>query len=325
MAESFMECRNFKELLDSYLCEELAVETNHQMLTHAEHCPPCRTEMASRRNLRESLRRACSKDRMSEEACERLRAKLRAEAATSELNPASSWRERWLSFFEFRFAIPIAAAAAVLILAAIGVSSYLRTPPSETEISTVAKLELSDALIGEAANDHHKCAPKFLQATKPAVIPDSVEPAYVGLETVAAAGAEGLHLRAAHVCAPDGRRFAHLVYTRDGALISLLVTERDKRALKISDLPTADVNLAGFQESNRDNLSLGAYQTAKHVILVVSDLPKAENNKLAQTLAIPVVQHIGKLDGQSAAGLLDYRFDDGLTNLLASLRKGELR
>lgn len=316
-----MECRNFKDLLDSYLCQELAVETNHELLTHAEHCPPCRAEMASRRNMRESLRRACSKDRLSDEACERLRAKLRAEAIPSEAN---SWRKRWLSLFEFRFAIPIAAAVTILILALVAVSSYLRTQP-QTDTPIVASLELSETLITEAASDHHKCAPKFLQATKPATMPDTVEPAYLGLEKVAAAGAEGLRLHAAHVCAPDGRAFAHLIYTRDGALISLLVTNRDKRALKIGDLPTADAGLAVFQEMNQDNLSLGAFQTPKHVVLVVSDLPKTENHKLAQTLALPVVEHIRKLDGQSVAGLPEYRFDDGLTLLIANLRKGELR
>lgn len=312
-----MECRNFKELLDSYLCEELAVETNHQMLNHTEHCPPCRLEMASRRNMRESLRRACLKDRMSDEACQRMRNKLRAEAASSNLEPASSWRERWLNLFEFRFAISIAATVAILILAIVGISSYLRTENSSPE--------LSNALVSEAASDHNKCAPKFIQATKPAVMPDSVEPAYIGLEKVAAAGAAGLHLHAAHVCAPDGRRFAHLVYTRDNSLISLLVTERDNRSLKSGHLPPTFDDTTQFQELRRDNLSIGAYQTPKHVVLIVSDLPNAENNKLAQSLAIPVVDYIGRLDAKSVAGLPEFRVETSLTNLIASLKKGDLR
>lgn len=308
-----MECRNFKELLDSYLCQELAVETNHQLLHHAEHCPPCRAEMALRRNLRESLRRACSQDRMSEQACERLRARLRAEATGSE--SLIGWRQRWARLFELRFAIPIAATVAVLIIATIVTLPFLNTS---------AQLpELSEALLSEAANDHTHCAPKFLQATKPAVMPDTVEPAYVGLEKIAAAGAEGLRLHAAHVCAPDGRPFAHLVYTRDGALISLLVTERDKRALKSGELPVANADLANFQAASKDKMSLGAFQTPRHIVLVVSDLPTAENQKLAQTLAAPVVEHIRKLDAQSVAALPKDRFDDGLTLLIASLRKGE--
>ena len=71
-----MDCRDFKEMLDSYFCQELAVETNHAILCHAEHCPPCRNEMASRRSMREALQRACAQDQMSDEACERLRALL---------------------------------------------------------------------------------------------------------------------------------------------------------------------------------------------------------------------------------------------------------
>ena len=320
-ASSFMECRNFKELLDSYLCQELAVETNHQLLNHTEHCPPCRSEMASRRNLRESLRRACSQDRMSDEACERLRARLRAEAADFE---AKHGRKQWLNFFEFRFAIPVAATIAVLILAIVGVSSYLRS--KNPSIDTFDSLALSETLVSEAANDHNKCASKFLLATKPAAMPDTVEPDYVGLEKVAAAGAQGLRLHAAHVCAPDGRRFAHLVYTRDGALISLLVTNRDERALKVGNLPSDDNNLEGFQETNREHLSLGAFQTAKHIVLIVSDLPKPENNKWAQVLALPVVKHFRQMDGQSIAGLPDFHLRNDVTILITQLKKeGEWR
>src|SRR5262249_20617013 len=75
-----MDCQNFKELLDSYLCGELAVETNHTMLCHAERCCSCRSEMAARRRLRASLRLACSKEKLSDQAMEKLRARLRSES-----------------------------------------------------------------------------------------------------------------------------------------------------------------------------------------------------------------------------------------------------
>lgn len=317
-----MECRNFKELLDSYLCQELAVETNHQLLNHAEHCQPCRAEMASRRNLRESLRRACSQERMSDEACERLRARLRGEIAGIESKPA---RNKWANLFNLRFAMPVVATAIVLIVAIVAALPLLKSKPETFQpLEFGFAPELSETLVTEAASDHNKCATKFLLVTKPAAaMPDTVEADYVGLEKVAAAGAEGLRLHAAHVCAPDGRRFAHLVYTRDKALISLLVTNRDERALKVGNLPSADDKLEGFQEINRENLSLGAFQTAKHIILVVSGLPKAENNKLAQTLALPVVKHFRQLDGQSIAGLPDLRFRDDITILITNLKEGE--
>lgn len=90
-----MDCRDFKEMLDSYLCEELAVETNHSILRHAELCGPCRGEMAARRELRSRLRRVCSRERMSADAATRLRERLRCEANSAcEAGWGARWRER---------------------------------------------------------------------------------------------------------------------------------------------------------------------------------------------------------------------------------------
>lgn len=77
-----MDCRNFKELLDSYLCDELAVETNHQMQRHVECCPGCCGEMGARRELRRVLKIACGKEQMSQEARARICTKLRTGRAT---------------------------------------------------------------------------------------------------------------------------------------------------------------------------------------------------------------------------------------------------
>ena len=53
-----MSCREFRELIDSYLAEELLVETNHEMLRHLEECASCRAELADRRRLRVHLKSA---------------------------------------------------------------------------------------------------------------------------------------------------------------------------------------------------------------------------------------------------------------------------
>lgn len=78
-----MNCSMYLELLDSYLCDELKVETNHAILMHAELCARCRTEMAARRRLREILRRTCSETCVSDQFREQLRECLRAEATTN--------------------------------------------------------------------------------------------------------------------------------------------------------------------------------------------------------------------------------------------------
>ncbi len=287
-----MDCRSFKELLDSYLSQELAIETNHEVLRHAEHCSGCRAEMAARRQLRETLRRACLQERMSDEACDRLRAGLRAAAEGEKQQLAAGWREVFAGYFASRFALPAAATVALLLF--IGGFYLLRRGTSSSGVA-----ELSAALFDESAGDHLKCATHFVNAQGPAAMPESVknyDPAYAALEKIAEPGAYGLQLRAAHVCGYGSRKFAHLVYTRDSQLISLLVTERDGRALKRGEVPSDDGSLDGAQQALRDELAMGAYQTARHVVLVVSDLPEQDNTSLAERLAVPVAQHLRRVE-----------------------------
>ena len=47
-----MNCRDVREVADSFLGEELLTETNHEILRHLENCPTCRTEIDARRRLR---------------------------------------------------------------------------------------------------------------------------------------------------------------------------------------------------------------------------------------------------------------------------------
>lgn len=291
---SITDCHNFKELLDSYLCEELAIETNHAMLRHAEHCRECRNEMAARRQLREKLQRACRRETMSAEATERLRARLRAEAAVEmaaePLGIASGWRRFMGRFLTLQIAIPVAAA---LLLGVVALN-WILTP---------SKTELNALLLDEAAGDHRTCAAKFLSASGPAAMPESVrnfDPGCVGLDKVASAGANGLLLRSAHVCGFGDRRFAHLVYTQEEHLISLLVTGRDARAVRLGELPKDDGLQTGLQQASRENLSLGAYQTGKRVVLVVSDLTEEKNKELAERLAKPVAEHLRRVENQTA-------------------------
>ncbi|PYR53365.1 MAG: hypothetical protein DMF95_04410 [Acidobacteria bacterium] len=53
-----MECRDVREMADSFLGEELLTETNHEILRHLDTCPVCRADLAGRRALREGVQRA---------------------------------------------------------------------------------------------------------------------------------------------------------------------------------------------------------------------------------------------------------------------------
>jgi hypothetical protein len=298
-----MDCQNFKELIDSYLCGELAVETNHTVLCHAERCCPCRNEMAARRLLRASLRQACSREKMSEQAIEQLRARLRSEAGLGDGSArldeevgAGGW---FATLFRTRLLAPAAVVVALALL--IGGIRGLRVlqrgdgDPRRLSHEQIMALELSATLVAETVGDHRTCGAYYVGASGPAEMPDSVrefDPACSKLDKIAADGATGLQLRAAHVCDFGGRRFAHLVYTRDTTLISLFVTGRDSRAMKSGAVPAFSGPALGTQRFTHDHIAIGAYQTARRIVLVTSDLPENENAALAEKLAKPVAEYL---------------------------------
>ena len=75
-----MNCRDVREIADSFLCEQLLTETNHEILRHLDTCPPCRTEIDARRRLRGALREAFNRApelQASAEFRDRLRDQLR--------------------------------------------------------------------------------------------------------------------------------------------------------------------------------------------------------------------------------------------------------
>ncbi|MFN7946497.1 MAG: hypothetical protein U0Z53_14195 [Blastocatellia bacterium] len=304
-----LDCRNLKDLLDSYLCDELSVETNHAVLRHVEQCAACRAEMAARRNLRETMQRAGTQLRLSDESRMRLHEALRAEMLRPQVAedeaPATAGEitipARRDSFFKRLFAWPpsLPLAATLMLIAALSVAGWFLFRP---EVTSAA--QLSAALWREAVGDHSYCAVQFAHEEGPVQMSESAtsyDPAYAGLDRIAEVGAQGLKLRAAHVCSFAGRSFAHLVYTRDGELISLLVTERNANAMKSGAVPDDDGLRAGLQQAIQNDLKVSAWQTRRHIVLVVSRLSEKENRMLAERIALPVSRHLRGLEALPAA------------------------
>jgi hypothetical protein len=288
-----MDCHRFREVLDSYLSGELLVETVHEILLHAEHCHGCRLEMAARRNLLEVLRQSGTRIGLSPEAKERLRERLREEAAGPR--EASSIVTSFLSKLPPK-SLPLALAASVLLT--IGFL-YVSLRPS----SPVHAAELSESLMEETAREHGICTFHYKESPEPeAMKPSAVEynPIFVGLDRVAKKHALGMTLRLAHFCNLVGRNFVHLGFTKGDEMVSLLITERDAKAMKNGVVPTDDGLRAGLQSALRGKYRVAAYQTSRHVVLVVSELSEAQTKELAEGLAAPVSAHLRQLENVKA-------------------------
>jgi hypothetical protein len=288
-----MDCRKFRDVLDSYMCGELMVETNHEILRHAEHCPACREEMAARRNLREALRRSGARVRLSEEAKERLRQRLREDAGCS---PKAWSANGSLLHRIFSTRLPLALAASALLV--VGYLYFWSHSSPQVQAA-----ELSETLMQEATDEHNVCTFHYKDSPEPkAMEPDAVEhnPIFTGLDQVAKRHARGMKLRLAHFCNLVGRNFVHLGFIKGDEMVSLLITERDAKAMKNGVAPTDDGLRAGLQSALRGKYRVAAYQTSKHVVLVVSEFSDAQTKELAESLAALVSEHLRRLENAKA-------------------------
>ena len=314
-----MQCREFREIADSYLGNELIVETNHEVISHLEHCAECRRELAARRELRCQLREASIKapgNQMSAEFGQRLSARLHEQAFGRSVTPLS--RRGWHPSVTLRRTSWIALAACLTLAATFGLVALrqwiLRPSPQQggQEVAnsetpnypaqlnpgvpvTIVKTELAK----DAAGDHRDCAVHFRLAEKPIdleVAGRKYDPVYINLtKAVLSEKGEvplGAEFVEAHSCVFQGRRFAHIILRYHGRLVSFLVTE-------IGDSSEAKANAALTSQrvqvitcSQFDGYQVSCFQTARHAVFIVSDLPEGDNLALARAVAPSVFAHI---------------------------------
>jgi anti-sigma factor RsiW len=84
-------CERIRRYLDSYLSNELLVETNHEVLRHLEICPACAGELERKIQARNLLRKAAAAQIPSAGFEDRVRKAVRARAAA--VPEASDWRK----------------------------------------------------------------------------------------------------------------------------------------------------------------------------------------------------------------------------------------
>ena len=245
-----MQCREFREIADSYLSNELMVETNHGVIAHLEQCADCRQELKARRELRGKLREAFIKapeNQLQSEFAARLSTQLHEYSLGKRGAPLVSPR-RWQSSMTRKQTTWLALAACLLLAMGLGlviVRKRLVEPKAPGEIAvskpkpndspevnpeipiSIVKTELAKSAVG----DHRDCAIKFRLAEKPIdleVAGQKYDPVYINLTkaVLSQQGAAPLDAQfvEAHSCVFEGRRFAHIVLKYHGQVVSLLVT-----------------------------------------------------------------------------------------------------
>ena len=148
-----MECRDVREMADSFLAEELLTETNHEILRHLDTCPVCRTDLDGRRALREGMQRAFHRAPNlgpSPEFAARLRTTLQNTAQQTPARRGARFPGWW------------ALAATVLLAVALGLAYR-------------GRIAATGALARAAVGDHRNCALQFRLAEKPISLEDAAQ------------------------------------------------------------------------------------------------------------------------------------------------------
>jgi anti-sigma factor RsiW len=271
-----MECRDVRELADSFLAEELLTETNHEMLRHVGTCPVCRADLAARRALREGVRRAFQRASELDPRLEfktELRASLEHHARRVPARRGIRFQGWW------------ALAATILLAAALGLAYRGRDWITAT-----------GALARAAVGDHRNCALQFRLAERPISLEEAAQrygAVYRVLEklpppavTTAVGPARVLER---HACVYGGRRFAHIVFEYRGARVSLLVTAAEGRAqLALPGDALPHVTAAG----RIDDMSVVSFRTSRHMVFFAGDVAQADLMKLADAVAEPLYREL---------------------------------
>jgi hypothetical protein len=272
-----MNCRDVREVADSFLCEELLTETNHEILRHLDTCPSCRAEIDARRRFRAALRTAfehAPELQPAGEFADRLRDRLR-EAAV-ETPRSWTFSGRWLVL------------AAGLVIAA-GMTSAILLNRSAVRV---------EALAQDAIGDHRNCALKYRPARTPVPLEEAAQRfdgAYRLLITnppddISTPDGPARVIER-HSCQYGAHRFGHVILQYRGRVVSLLVTANAPETAA-GESATAIPHVIGGPVNG---LSVVAVDGSRHAIMLVSDLERTELTQLAEIVSLPLAEHLARV------------------------------
>ncbi len=265
-----MQCDDFREIADSYLSDELLIETNHDVLRHLESCGDCRSELAARRQLRHEVKSGfnqTSELRVPDGFAEILRTRLREQALH---RPAVTVPR-----------IAYVGIAAVLVIAiGLGFLGVQRWRLGQRQLAAWATLTNS------ATGDHRECALEHKLIGTVISLSEAgrvYDRAYANLADQASLQAvlpAGAQLIDAHSCAFAGQRFAHAVIKYHDQIVSIVVARNDANPKAQRAMPGDFA--AAFKS---DSYQVAAFQTEGHAVFVISTLNETDNMAIARSVS----------------------------------------
>jgi anti-sigma factor RsiW len=260
------DCREIRELIDSYLSEELLVETNHRVLRHLETCQACEAEARRRQRLRVLLAQTLDEPIDVEPVRQRVTRALDTEPR--------SWMRvaRWWGV------------AAVLMLG-IAVALWFSRP-------------VDAAAYDDSAGNHVACA-----LAMPPVMYDSSRVArqlaapFEGIAEGIGLTHGAYHVIDAHMCPYMGRDYAHVVLRGNGQTLSLFAEQARRGALPVTPVTTV---LPGdplqVHSTTRLGYRVSATGTPGYRLFLVSERPAEAPDDTTNEILLSAVRFVHSLE-----------------------------
>ena len=238
-----LDCRHVREVMDSYLCEELSVETNHGFLRHVAECRDCAGELQRRRRLRALL-------------SETLDAAVDADRARARITHALDREQR-----SWQRVARLGAVAAMLVGAAA--VAYWSGRPVDA------------AAYDDSAGDHVACALTYPADTvyDPDRAAKNLASPFEHIVDAVGRSHGAYHVIDAHMCPYKGRNYAHVVIRGDGQTLSLFAERAGRGTLP--DAPTTALpgDTLDVHATARLGYRISAVATRDHQLFLVSERP----------------------------------------------------
>jgi anti-sigma factor (TIGR02949 family) len=265
------QCERIRRQLDSYLSDELLVETTGEVLRHLEACEACSRELETRLQVRNALRKAVRKQLPPDQL------RLAIHQRLTKAQPG---------FFARFHAVSWAAAVAgviVVVLAGLIGQQWRGLQQERRMVAGILTLGVSDHLY--CAIQSHNYRDEGRPADQLLV---RLGPDYAGLLDVVQQLLPGFQVLEAHRCSVPGspRKYVHFIASGKGTILSVILTKRNGENLPNGKLLVADASSGvNLYKAHRDGMSVAGFESNDYFGFVVSDLGQSEMLQLAAGLA----------------------------------------
>ena len=252
-----LHCQQARPLLDSYLTNELQVETLHAVNAHLAQCGACRAALASRERARAAVNTAVRSLVPDPDFAALVRDTVRAEASHRR-----------------RSVMPWIAIAAALAL----ISAIAWQWRADTAL-ILARLSLGKG-------DHVFCARGGFYPDvppTPAEMREQVGAPYVKLVDAVIGQAKGYVVREGHLCQWQDREFVHFILERNKKLVSIMLTRKqrpDENFPRHSLLAAMRAEGIPVYTTDDDGMAIAGLDAGQHLAFAVSENGRDESVRL---------------------------------------------